>query len=129
MRREAQIAILIVTLAVVALVFVVIVVLVVPPSAVLSVDELRSGTNFTLGGVRLNQTRFVDNQNGPIVDAGYVVTFHITFQDGTSEDVEFQFGSYCPAGSVTQLSTAHRGPTVTFHHMCGENFIRATVLA
>jgi len=129
MRRTARIAILVMSLAIVAVVVVVAVVLTRPPSTTLSIEQLRSGTNFMLGGVRFNQTGFVDHQNGPIVDGGYIVTFHITFADGTSENVEFPFDGYCPVGAVSQVSTTHRGPTVTFQHSCGENFIRATVLA
>ena len=73
MRRDAQFTILITALAVVALVVVVTVVVTAPPSRVLSVDELRLGTSFTLGGVGFTVTGFADYQTGPIVDGGYVV--------------------------------------------------------
>ena len=97
-------------------------------SQVLTIPELRSWTNFTLGGVRFVQTGFADFQTGPIVDGGYVASFAITFFDGASEHVDFHFDGYCPSGSVDQTSTVHRGPAARFRYVCGDDFIRVTVL-
>ena len=131
MRREAKVVILIAALAVIAVAGVVAVILTtLPPnsSRTFSIGELRSGTNFTLDDVRFNQTGFEDYQNGPIVDGGYVVSFHLTFADGTSEDLSYPFDGYCAVGSVSRLSTVHRSPMATFSHACGDDFIRVTLL-
>ena len=130
MRREAKVVILIAALAVIGVTGIAVILTSLPlnPSRTFSIGELRSGTNFTLGGVRFNQTGFEDYQNGPIVDGGYVVSFHLTFADGTSEDLSFPFDGYCPAGSVSRVSTVHRSPMATFSHSCGDAFIHVTVL-
>ena len=130
MRREAKVVILIAALAVIGVTGIAVILTSLPlnPSRTFSIGELRSGTNFTLGGVRFNQTGFEDYQNGPIVDGGYVVSFHLTFADGTSEDLSYPFDGYCAVGSVSRLSTVHRSPMATFSHACGDDFIRVTLL-
>ena len=130
MRREAKVVILIAALAVIGVAGIAVILTSFPlnPSRTFSIGELRSGTNFTLGDVRFNQTGFEDYQTGPIVDGGYVVSFHLTFADGTSEDLRFPFDGYCPIGSVSPVSTVHRSPMATFSHACGYDFIRVTLL-
>ena len=130
MRREAKVVILIAALAVIGVAGIAVILTSFPlnPSRSFSIGELRSRTNFTLGGVRFNQTGFEDYQNGPIVDGGYVVSFHLTFADGTSEDLSYPFDGYCAVGSVSRLSTVHRSPMATFSHACGDDFIRVTLL-
>lgn len=104
-----------------------VVVLTSPTSRELSIDELRKGTDFVLGLVRFTQTRFVDNQNGPVVDGGYVVSFLIEFPDASTEDFDFAFDGFCPFGSVNEQKTVHQGPATMFRHVCGTGFIRVVL--
>ena len=57
-RREAKVVILIAALAVIGVAGIAVILTSFPlnPSRSFSIGELRSGTNFTLGGVRFNQT-------------------------------------------------------------------------
>ncbi len=135
MRRQVSLRMLLAAAVSIALVVVVVAIWSFPlqglppsASATFSISDLRSGTNFTLGGVRFVQTGFQDFQTGPIVDGGYFVSFRVAFPDGTSETVDFGFDGYCPAGSISQASTVHRSPAATFRHVCGEDFIRVSVL-
>ncbi len=128
MRREGRLAVLIGSIAVIAAVLAVgVFVLTRPPSRAISIEELRAGIDFVLGAVRFQQTGFVDNQNGPVVDGGYVVSFRVGFAAGVSEDVSFAFDGYCAVGSVSEVSTDHRGPAAVFRHECGQGNIRVTV--
>jgi len=122
-----RLGLLLASIAVAAAVVSVAIVVTRPPSRTISIDELRAGVDFVLGGVRIQETGFQDNQNGPVVDGGYIASFRVTFPDSVFEDLDFQFDGYCPVGAASEGSTPHHGPTAVFKHWCGDAFVRVTV--
>ncbi len=90
----------------------------------ISVDELRAGISFNLGGVYFQQTGFEDTsyEDGPLR-----ATFRIAFPDSAVETLAFQFDGFCAVGTESRISSMHRAPTAVFTHSCGRNPIGVLV--
>ena len=91
---------------------------------IVPIADLRAGTSFFLGSIHFQQVDFTDQS---AVDGPISVSFDLSFPDGVRERFEFNFGGFCPSGSVDEKSTAHREPAATFRHVCGDDVIRIRV--
>lgn len=89
-----------------------------PPARILSLDDLRAGVDFTLAGVRVEESYFLDRS---MIDGGTTVAFLVHFGDGTTENVSFVYQTFA-CRDVT-LSTAHLDPQVVFSARCGESSV------
>lgn len=93
------------------------------PSRTLRLQDLRTGVDFVLAGVRIQETYFRDLSQ---IDAGTTVAFLVHFPDGTAENVSFTFQTFlCRDVTVTSV---HRDPQVVFSARCGESSVLVTVL-
>lgn len=90
-------------------------------SRTLTIQEMRAGVDFLLGGVRVQETSFDDQS---YVDLGTSIAFLLHFPDATVENVSFVFQRFA-CMDVTAASV-HRGPQVVFHSSCGESSVLVT---
>lgn len=88
------------------------------PSRTLSLDELRTGVDFVLSGVRVQEVYFLDRS---MMDAGTTVAFLVHFADGTSENVSLLYQTFL-CRDVT-VATAHTDPQVVLSARCGETSV------
>lgn len=123
MERKAGFALLAAIAIALAAMLVLALVAVPTSSRTLSIEELRAGVDFVLGGVRVQETYFRDLSQ---VDAGTDVAFLLHFPDATSENVSFVFQTFL-CSDVTAAST-HHNPQVVFHAFCGESSVLVAVL-
>ncbi len=92
------------------------------PTRTLSLEELRTGVDFTLAGVRIQESYFLDRS---MVDAGTTVAFLVQFEDGASENVSFVYQTFL-CRDVTAM-TAHGDPQVVFSARCGASSVLVQV--
>lgn len=93
-----------------------------PSSRVVSLEELRAGVEFSLGGVRVQETYFHDLS---MIDAGTEVAFLLHFPDATSENVSIVYRTFACV-DVTAASV-HRDPQVIFRGYCGQDSVLVSV--
>src|SRR5207247_6525600 len=67
-----RLGLLLASIAVAAAVVSVAIVVTRPPSRTISIDELRAGVAFVLGGVLIQDTGITENQNGHVADGGSI---------------------------------------------------------
>lgn len=123
MERTTGFTLLVVGTIVLAALLIVALVGVPPPSRRLTIEEMRTGVDFGLESVRIQETYFLDLSQ---VDGGTKVAFMLHFPDGTSENVSFVFRTFM-CYDVTAMS-AHRDPQVVFRVGCGESSVLVTVV-
>ncbi len=93
------------------------------PSRTLSLQDLRTGVDFVLAGVRIQETYFKDLSQ---IDTGTTVAFLVHFADGTSENLSVVFQTFL-CRDVT-VASVHRDPQVVFSARCGESSVLVAVL-
>jgi len=88
------------------------------PSRTLTIDELREGVDFVLGGVRVQETYFHDLSQ---IDAGTTVAFLVHFPDGARENLSMVFQTFLCTD--VQVMSLHRGPGVLLSSACGSSSV------
>ncbi len=92
------------------------------PTRILSLEDVRGGVDFVLGGVRIQETYFHDMS---MIDAGTEVAFLLHFPDATLENVSLVYRTFACI-DVTAASV-HHDPQVVFRAYCGQDSIFVSV--